>query len=262
MDPMDIDNGVPAASAAALPRAARGPVRLGNLLNPYFTRADSRQLDETVDEFLARLPPHPISANTDTLPPWYWIANPHVGLEYYRQQEDLDALKRQGQDLLDRYCERKTPGNAFLPRHVTAELEKEIAELAKATGMVAGKWMLFPTVEEVNEIWALVANATANNRLGIGTKIATAGKEEGDRCRLICVYTRDFTDKEDVERVLLELVRMGFVPAEKGGSKSKGKGIHYKCDAYTHLDVYAGNGYGLRPSIYSSAQMLPYHLKP
>ncbi|KAJ7218912.1 ankyrin repeat-containing domain protein [Mycena rebaudengoi] len=98
--------------------------------------------------------------------------------------------------------------------------------------------------------------------IGIGAKIATASKEEGDRSRLICVYTRDFTDEEDVKRVLLELGRMGFVPAEKGGSKSKGKGIHYKCDAYTHLDVYAGNEYGLRPSIYSSAQMLPYHLKP
>ncbi|KAJ6506497.1 hypothetical protein C8R45DRAFT_922675 [Mycena sanguinolenta] len=108
------------------------------------------------------------------------------------------------------------PGNAFLPRHVSAELEKEIAKLAKATGMVAGKGMLFPTVEEVNETWALVANATANNRLGIGAKIATAGKEQSDRSRLICVYTRDFTDKEDVERVLLELVRIGCVPAAKG----------------------------------------------
>ncbi|KAF7362723.1 DUF1917-domain-containing protein [Mycena venus] len=261
MDPMDIDDDIPAASAAAPPCATRGPARLGNLLNPYLMRAESRQLDETVDEFLARLPPHPISANLDALPPWYWIVNPHVGLEYYRQQRDVDALERQGQDLLDRYRERKTPGNAFLPRHGSAELEKEIAELAKATGMVEGKWMLFPTIEEVNETWALVANATANNRLGTAAKIATAGKEEGDRCRLICVYTRDFTDKEDVERVLLELVRMGLVPAEKGGGKSKGKGIHYKCDAYTHLDVYAGNGYGLRPSIYSSAQMLPYHLK-
>ncbi|KAF8206235.1 hypothetical protein K438DRAFT_1816868 [Mycena galopus ATCC 62051] len=246
MDPMDIDNDVPAASAAAFRRATRGPVRLGNLLNPYVTRADSRQLDETVDEFLARLPPHSISANPDTLPPWYWIANPHVGLEYRRQQRDLDTLKRQGQDLLDRYRERKTPGNALLPRHMSVELEKEIAELAKATGMVAGKWMLFPTVEQANEAWALVANATANNRLGIGAKISTAG--EGKR--------------EDVVRVLLELVRMGFVPADKGANKSKGKGINYKCDAYTHLDVYAGNEYGLRPSIYSSAQILPYHLKP
>ncbi|KAJ7691554.1 hypothetical protein B0H17DRAFT_1133638 [Mycena rosella] len=203
MNPMDIDNVVPATSAAALPRATRGPVRLGKLLNPYFTRADSRQLDET-------------------------IANPHVRLEYYRQQQDLDALKRQGQGLLDRYCERKTPGNAFLPRRVSAELEKEIAELVKATGIVGGK--------------ALVANATANNRLGTGAKIATAREEEGDRYRLICVYTRDFTDKEDVECVLLQLVRMEFMPAEKSGSKIKGKGIHYKCDVYTHLDIYAGNG--------------------
>jgi hypothetical protein len=147
MDPMDVDDDVPAASAAALPCATRGPFRLGNLLNPYLTRAEARQLDETVDEFLARLPPHPISANSDTLPPWYWIANPHLGLEYYRQPEDPDTLKRQGQNLLDRYRKRKTAGNAFLPRHVTAELEKEIAELAKATGIVVGKvclYFLFP----------------------------------------------------------------------------------------------------------------------
>lgn len=67
--------------------------------------------------------------------------------------------------------------------------------------------------------------------------------------RLICVYTKDFTDVADVRRVLLGLVEMGLVRADMP------RGITYKCDAYTYLDIYGNNEFGLRASIYSSKEM-------
>ncbi|KAJ7636790.1 hypothetical protein FB45DRAFT_1056072 [Roridomyces roridus] len=211
------------------------PMDIDNLFNPFSTRADSRQLDETVDEFLSRLPPYPKNEQG-----WYWIANPHIGPEHYPQDEwrRVESLKSQGDALLGRYHGTPNAGK---------ELEKEIVELARTTGVVVGKWMLFLQAHDVNNTWARIAHATANNRLGTSAAVAT-GSQDGGHCRLVCVYTRDFTDEADVQRVLRELDRMGLVP--------KGRGLQYKCDAYTHLDIYAGNEYGVHPSIYSSARML------
>ena len=109
--------------------------------------------------------------------------------------------------------------------------------------------MLFPRVDEVNEAWRTVCEGVDADRLGTAAKVSTSGLE-GDAARLICVYTKDFTDVEDVRRVLLGLVEMGLVRADMP------RGIMYKCDAYTYLDIYGKNEFGLRASIYSSSEML------
>jgi hypothetical protein len=109
--------------------------------------------------------------------------------------------------------------------------------------------MLFPQVSEVNEVWRRVCEGVDANRLGTGAKVSTSGKD-GDPARLVCVYTKDFTDVADVRRVLCALVEMGLVRADMP------RGIMYKCDAYTYLDIYGRNEYGLRASIYSSREIL------
>jgi Basophilic leukemia-expressed protein Bles03 len=73
----------------------------------------------------------------------------------------------------------------------------------------------------VNAVWAVIARATANNELGIAAKVSP---EDGDdrQSRVICVYTKDFTDTKDVSRVVHKLKDLGIVD-------SRGKPIHYKC---------------------------------
>lgn len=112
-----------------------------------------------------------------------------------------------------------------LTRKVTSlrkQVELDILAAAKKTGCTSGKWMLFPLPENVNPVWALVAEGTMAQELGRGAKVATdAG--QGDRVpRLLCVYTEDFSEKGDVKRVLERLVRMGLVDRT-------GQGIYYKC---------------------------------
>ena len=107
--------------------------------------------------------------------------------------------------------------------------------------------MLFPDEDDCTRVWSLVAHGVAQNRLGPGAKIATDTGGKG--ARLICVYTKNFSDMKDVKRVLHELVDMGLV---SGGDR----GIYYKCDAYTYLGIESGNTYGLRASLYSSRDML------
>ncbi len=66
--------------------------------------------------------------------------------------------------------------------------------------------MLFCDVLEVNEVWDIVAKATANNELGIAAKVAPRPEQNDSRKdRLICVYTKDFMDKIDVGRVVQRL---------------------------------------------------------
>lgn len=109
--------------------------------------------------------------------------------------------------------------------------------------------MLFPPTSQVNSVWQKVCEGVDSNLLGTSAKVSTTS--DGDRGeRLICVYTKDFTDMADVRRVLLGLVQLGLVSADMP------RGIMYKCDAYTWLEIYRQNEYGLRPSIYSSREML------
>lgn len=127
--------------------------------------------------------------------------------------------------------------------------------------------MLFCPPREVNEIWEIVAKATAANELGIAAKVAPKSETEDSRKdRLICIYTSDFTDKADVGRVLQKLRELKLV-------ETRSRAIYYKpgeCivtpswdsadgeqDAFTYIGIGSGNPWGLRASIYSSFDVFP-----
>jgi len=107
--------------------------------------------------------------------------------------------------------------------------------------------MIFAQPNEVNAIWSVIARATAKNELGISAKV---GPDEGHdrKPRLICVYTKDFTDIKDVSRVVHRLKDIGVV--------DRGKAIYYKCDAYTYLHLDSSNEYNIKASLYRSTDML------
>ncbi len=106
-----------------------------------------------------------------------------------------------------------------------------ILAAAMARHLTTGKWMLFPAAQDVTLVWKVVADATASGELGIGAKVATAdvgGEAEmfSKKARLICVYTRNFSDAVDVHRVLFKLHALGI--AQEVGPPW----IYYKCGAF------------------------------
>eukprot|EP00906_Rhabdomonas_costata_P034856 RCo049023 len=112
-------------------------------------------------------------------------------------------------------------------------------ELALETGELTGKWLVFASPESVNAIWAAVASAVFEGRLGPMAKVSPAmeSASEGLSARareqvkvLICVYTCDYTNEGDVRRVREQLRALGVRERLK-----------YKTDMLTHLDVYAAN---------------------
>lgn len=108
--------------------------------------------------------------------------------------------------------------------------------------------MLFPETDDLARVWRLVVDGVINRRLGTAAKVAPDEGRSGPR--LICVYTRDFRDKEDVLRVLQELVSIGVAGPRRP--------IYYKSDPYTLLNIYKDSAakYGLYASLYSSQKML------
>lgn len=189
----------------------------GQLYNKYEGEPGARQLSESIDVFLARLPP----ATTDWRPglDWIWIANPYSPPG---PRSALDRFMEGGAerlDLFESFERMATASGAHASSTVQRDVAKErreavedLKELAAVCNVVAGKWMLFPEPGNLNAVWTKVARATANNELGTVAKVET--RVDPQNGRLICVYTRDFRDKDDVARVLnrmreLELVRPG-----------------------------------------------------
>ena len=135
--------------------------------------------------------------------------------------------------------------------------------------------MLFLNGPILDSTWSLISHATATNELGIGAKVATDHGSAEQASRLICIYTADFNDMDDVTRVLRKMVEMGIVHTSRH--------IYYKCgasnrfpasillvdlsaqwqvlisaalDAYTHLGLNSGNEYGIQASMFSSKGLL------
>jgi hypothetical protein len=83
--------------------------------------------------------------------------------------------------------------------------------------------MMFCPPNEVNAVWSVVARATADNDLGIAAKVAPEGGDSRDR--LICIYTKDFNDMEDVTRVVRKMKDLGLIDTRE-------RSIYYKCGQY------------------------------
>lgn len=99
--------------------------------------------------------------------------------------------------------------------------------------------MLFVEPTRVNEVWERVATATARNELGVAAKVAPREERGSARERLVCIYTYDFRDRDDVARVLHRLRQLELVR-----DRASGKPIYYKaggcpCSLSTFL-IFAG----------------------
>jgi hypothetical protein len=232
----------------------------------------ARQLDETVDEFLKRLPPR-----TTFTGDWIWVTCPILKSKGKAAEsrhapelvESPEQMMNRARALLSQFAvekERLVTANPNSTQSTITRklgplrerLKEDILDSAVASGVTNGKWMLFPKPEDVNRVWKLVAEAVVDGRLGDTAKVAPAdppdpfgAAQKQQASHLICVYTRDFSDLDDVRRVLEELIELGLAPRNAANGA-----IYYKADAYTYLDIDSSNPYGLKASLYSSKDII------
>jgi hypothetical protein len=99
--------------------------------------------------------------------------------------------------------------------------------LAKKSGVLIGKWLIYRADTKIDRAWRTVATATFNRRLGISAKASTAASKQKEH--VICVYTDNYLDLTEVMRVRTKLRTLGFTEE-----------LCYKPDLYTHLGIYDG----------------------
>ena len=93
----------------------------------------------------------------------------------------------------------------------------------------SGKWLVFVPVSQIDEVWAKIKVATEEGKLGGASKVSTGlpnpNATEPEN-KVICVYTYDWTDEEDVTRVREELRKLGVtrkIPYKSDEDTLKGK---------------------------------------
>ncbi len=98
----------------------------------------------------------------------------------------------------------------------------------------SGKWLIFIKKTEADAFWESIARATSEGRLGSSAKCGTARENPNalDQGKtVVCVYTPDFDDMEDVMRVRSALRDLGVSWK-----------IPYKLDSATMAGRYAVRG--------------------
>ncbi|KAF7943129.1 hypothetical protein EAE96_011071 [Botrytis aclada] len=250
---------------ANVAQALANPQSKATLYNPYAGQVCAWQLDESIEDFLRRLPPRTTEITQST--PWIFVTNPFrkapkgIAVNDEAPPGENSNWARcviEGNRLLDELItirntiekENSKKSTVAIDRMVNKEKEiivQKILDTAIDCGCTSGKWMIFSPPSEVDEIWAAIAKATSTNSLGISAKVApNDGTGLLQKSRLICIYTEDFSDKMDVYRVLKAIREFGLVDRTLKGA------IYYKADVYTYLELSSNNPYDIKASLYNS----------
>lgn len=94
----------------------------------------------------------------------------------------------------------------------------------------SGKWLVFEDMQDIDEVWAKIKNATEEGKLGNSAKVATARpnpRATDPNKKVICIYTYDWTVEKDVRQIRDELRKLGII-----------KKIPYKTDEDTLSGKY------------------------
>jgi hypothetical protein len=124
-----------------------------------------------------------------------------------------------------------------------------LLETAHQQQHTSGKWMVFLMPGVADAAWANIARATVRGQLGCSAKITPTCGLPATEPVVCCVYVGDFSAAAEVKRVLLALQTL---MVEHGVQVRAG----FKPDAFTNLEINAGNAWRLPPTIYSVKELL------
>lgn len=189
----------------------------------------SRRINsQCVDCYLASNLPSAVDYEEE---PWVWANNTQSPKP--RKHVKLDEeTERLGRAIVEESFELSDDGSSLFlilksGRYEVPLTVESIDALASRSGILVGKWLVYRHREKIDDAWLTIARATFDRTLGRGAKVST--REKDNKRHVICVYTSNYLDLEDVKRVRGLLRNMGF--AEQ---------LCYKPDIYTYLNVYSG----------------------
>ncbi|KAL4429376.1 hypothetical protein ABPG77_005150 [Micractinium sp. CCAP 211/92] len=122
----------------------------------------------------------------------------------------------------------------------------DVDALAAKHRILKGKWMLFArSGEEADAAWAVVARTVCGEpaRATPLCRSAKVSSASPDGSWVICLYTDNYQDRADVDRVC-ECLRAALPPG-----LLQDKRLLYKPDILTHLGIYSRNEWQIKPTI-------------
>jgi hypothetical protein len=150
--------------------------------------------------------------------PWICVHNPQSAES---EDSDLDTLS----SAWDKICAEGKPTLA------------EVDNLAENFNVLTGKWLVFVSSDEVDNLWERIAKSTLAGTLGDSAKVSPRGEEDFEFKHVICVNNADYRSMDEVNRVRDELRRLGVTSR-----------IPYKPDIYMHCRIFSDNIWGIRAS--------------
>jgi len=200
-----------------------------------------------VASFLARWPPSRTPGTYAT-----WIAADRGPHPTPAKPQDVEGLMRDWALLKERATEAQTQVPIQVQQETNGPQQgaqgtqgnglvtvETLDALAQTHGVLSGKWMVYAEPHQVDDLWSRIVTAVVANapsETGGRAKVSPARPEEP---HVVCVYVEDYSDGAEVGRVRDALRRAGVRWR-----------IGFKPDVYTHLGIYKGNEWRIRPSRY------------
>ena len=168
------------------------------------------------------------SETLETQVAWICVNNPRSA-EFEDKSPDVGGLLDVWEQICDQVHSQGPP--------TTSKIDK----LAKEFNVLCGKWLVFVSSDEVDNIWGRIAKATLTGTLGYSAMVSPRKVKITASEHVICVFNSDYTSMAEVNRVRDELRLLGV--------KER---IWYKPDVYTHCGIYRDNIWGIPASRYCS----------
>jgi len=177
---------------------------------------------QSLQQFLQRWPPSSTTAPSDS---WIYVLNPAGHSATKKSEKDSVGLSKAWSSL----CLSRNDAVSCTDLHA----------LAVEYSVLGGKWMIFPDSASVDMDWSKVAEGVTSGILGTLADVST--KNQDNDGHVICVFTKNYLDVDDVKRVREGLRSLGFT-----------KQLKYKPDAFTECGVFAKNKWRIPASCYSA----------
>lgn len=118
-------------------------------------------------------------------------------------------------------------GNPSEITHAAFIIAHYRGDISQPEAIRVGKWLFFVAEKYIDDTWRNVKKAVEDGKLWKQAKVSTAWRSKG-KVYVVCVYTYDYKDENDVMKIREYLREMGFKRATS-----------YKSDEQTLAGIYS-----------------------
>ncbi|EER44561.1 conserved hypothetical protein [Histoplasma capsulatum H143] len=121
------------------------------------------------------------TASASSVGNWIYTRNPAISNLEPHSNQDVSNFRDRDTKLLETFNNQRNALHDELHDRSWSILEQRISIQRRmpANKIPSSKWVLFPSLRQVDRAWRIVAESTARGQLGIGAKVATDGGGSG-----------------------------------------------------------------------------------